>query len=246
MTDTQPRSPFSRPGFIASAVVIGVIVLAAIVVLVTSIVNGNNGDVDATPTPSVSAPTSPSESAEPTEDPADASVCGLEGFEEESSLDAAPTDEWDLVGTVAAPFDPEGSGPGLVDATGFRSCFAHTAEGALYAASNMLAMGSDARLQPLLADRAAVPGPGRDAAMEAPPSSTQFRYQISGYKVTYTATQATVDLLVTGSGGELVSVPFLLQWSEGDWKTVLTDDGQQALPSAALQNPGGYTTWAGA
>jgi hypothetical protein len=246
MTDMQPRSPFSRPWFIASAGVIGVIVLAAIVVLVTSIVTGGTDDTTASQTPSTSESTSPGASAKPTEDPAGASACGLDGFETESSLDAAPANEWELVGTVAAPFDPEGSGPGLTDDDGFRSCFAHTAEGALFAASNMLAMGSDARLQPLLAERAAVPGPGRDAAMEAEPSTTQLRYQISGYKVTYRTDEATVDLAVSGSGGELVSVPFLLQWSEGDWKTVLTDDGQQALPSAPLQNLGGYTPWAGA
>lgn len=240
MTNTDPRSPFSRRGFIVAAIVVGVIVLAAIIVLVTSLTRGGH---DTPPQTS----TTPSSSAEPSADAAAASVCGLPSFETENTLTSAPETNWELVGTVAAPTDSTGAGPGVIDDDGFRSCYAHTAKGALYAASNMLAMGSDARLQPLLAEKLAVPGPGRDAALDAPASDTRIRYQIAGYKITsYGKNQATVDLAVNVSSGQLASVPFLLQWSGGDWKAVLTDDGQPPLASAPLQNLGGYTPWSGA
>lgn len=238
MTSTEPRSPFTRRGFIAAAIVVGIIVLAAIIVLVTMLTRG------ATDTPSPT--TSPSTSAAPTDNAADKSVCGLTGLDTKNTLTEAPNSKWELVGTVAAPTDPHGSGPGLTATNGFRSCFAHTARGALYAAANMLAMGSDARLQPLLADKLAVPGPGRDVAMKAPASDTQIRYQIAGYKITYNKEEATVDLAVTVSSGQTASVPFLIQWSAGDWKAVLTDQGQPPLKSAPLENLGGYTPWAGA
>lgn len=238
MANTETRSPFRRRGFITAAIVVGVIVLAAIVVLVTSITRGG-GEPVATPT---SEP-----SSTPTTDAADESVCGLPGFETENSLTSAPETDWELVGTVAAPDDPEGAGPGVTDSDGFRSCFAHTAEGALFAASNMLAMGSDARLQPLLADKLTVPGPGRDAAMQATPSNTQIRYQIAGFQIRdYSKDEATIDLAVTVSSGQMASVPFLVQWSDGDWKAVLTDDGNPPLASAPLENLGGYTPWFGA
>ena len=31
MTNTEPRNPLSRPGFIAAAIIVGIIVLAAII-----------------------------------------------------------------------------------------------------------------------------------------------------------------------------------------------------------------------
>ncbi len=238
MTSTEPRSPFTRRGFIAAAIVVGIIVLAAIIVLVTMLTRGTTD----TPSPT----TSPSTSAAPTDNASDKSICGLTGLDTKNTLTEAPNSKWELVGTVAAPTDPRGSGPGLTATNGFRSCFAHTARGALYAAANMLAMGSDARLQPLLADKLAVPGPGRDVAMKAPASDTQIRYQIAGYKITYNKEEATVDLAVTVSSGQTASVPFLIQWSGGDWKAVLTDQGQPPLKSAPLENLGGYTPWAGA
>ena len=40
MTNTEPRSPFTRRGFIAAAIVVGIIVLAAIIVLVTTLTRG--------------------------------------------------------------------------------------------------------------------------------------------------------------------------------------------------------------
>ena len=238
MTSTEPRSPFTRRGFIAAAIVVGIIVLAAIIVLVTILTRG------ATDTPNPT--TSPPASTTPAGSAADKSVCGLTGLDTTNTLAEAPNSKWELVGTVAAPTDPHGSGPGVTATNGFRSCFAHTTSGALYAAANMLAMGSDARLQPLLADKLAVPGPGRDVAMEAPASNTQIRYQIAGYKITYDKEEATVDLAVTVSTGQTASVPFLIQWSGGDWKAVLTDQGQPPLKSAPLENLGGYTPWSGA
>lgn len=247
MTDTQPRSPFSRPGFIASAVVIGVIVLAAIVVLVTSIVNGDNGDVDATPTPSTSEPASPSASAEPTEDPADASVCGLEGFEEESSLDTAPTSDWELVGTVAAPSESP-TGPGVIDSSGFRSCYAHTAEGALFAAVGYFAVSSDVRNTSRLHELLAA-GPVKDQLDATPPAAdpSATRLQVAGFKVDrYSPTEATIDVAwsVTSEGGTLVSFPTVLRWEEGDWKVVISENGPPFAPTA-LENLGGYIPWAG-
>ena len=235
MSSTSPRSPFRSRGFIAACIGVGIIVLAG------STIGILGTETDGTPT------SAPATTAPPSRNVADSSVCGLPGFDTTNTLTTVPDSEWELVGTVAAPTDDNVVGPGITDSDGFRSCFAHTAQGALYAASNMLAMGSDARLQPLLAEKLAVPGPGREAAMEAAPSTTQIRYQISGYDITsYNGEQATIDLAVTVSSGQTASVPFLIQWSGGDWKAVLTDDGQAPLNSAPLQNLGGYTPWSGA
>lgn len=237
MTTEEPgsSSPFQRRGFVAAGIVVAVIVVLGIFVLIATLVSPPG-------TSPTSAPTNgPGPSA------GDESVCGLEGFETTSSLDDAPDVRWELVGTVAAPTDPD-VGPGIVERDGFRSCFAHTAEGALFAAVNFLALGTDATTGPRLIELVA-PGPGRDALQEAGsgggPSS--FRAQIAGYAISnYSADAVTVDLALNYSTGDLVSLPLKLVWVEGDWKLQMTDEGKLPLAPAPISNLGGYTPWSGA
>jgi hypothetical protein len=221
--------------------VVGVVVLAAIVVLVTSLMGGSDEpDTKPTGTP----PATPTSSA------ADKSVCGLEGFETTSSLNAAPENDWELVGTVAAPTEPDGAGPG-VSADGFRSCYSHTAEGALFAAVNWFALSSDARNIAKL-PQLVEPGAGRDAAIAAAAGATplpsETRLQVAGFKINaYDGQEAVIDVAwtVTSEGGALVSLPTVLHWVDGDWKIVLTDEGAFPYASSPLTNLGGYTPWAG-
>ena len=246
MSTSESRGPFSRRGFIAAAVVVGIIVLAAIVVIVTSIARGSTTSATP-PTSKPTAKSTPSPSADET------SVCGLSGFEAKSSLSSAPTNKWRLVGTVAAPDDPQGAGPGT-DRDGYLSCFSHTAKGALFAAVNIYAMSTDSRLASQIAERSLVPGVGRDAAIKKEASgqdsssNANLRVQVAGFKIdSYSATRATVDVVFqVATTGALVSVPTVLQWSGGDWKGVTDDQGDSPLQSAQIQDLGGYTPWSGA
>uniref|UniRef100_UPI003D31E9D4 hypothetical protein n=1 Tax=Agromyces sp. GXS1127 TaxID=3424181 RepID=UPI003D31E9D4 len=192
--------------------------------------------------------TAPTASA-PTVADADKSVCGLSGFETESSLTAAPDNDWELVGTMAAPVDKTGAGPGSIEDDGFRSCYAHTAEGSLFAAVNFLAIGTDATLRPRLVD-AVQEGPGRDSLEEAAQNAgetSSSRGQVAGFKIgAYDGSSATVDLAINYSDGQLVSLPLKLTWEDGDWKMVVSETGGLPLAPAALQNLGGYIPWAGA
>lgn len=238
---TEPKSPFTKRGFLFAAIGVAAIALAGVVVI-TSAILGGGGDSAPTPTPK---PTTPAVSAE------DESVCGLPGFEDESSLSAAPDTTWDLVGTVAAPTDPEGVGPGVIDDDGFRSCYAHTAEGALYFAVNYIAIGTDATIRDRLPELVE-PGPGRDALIDAAAASSgdetsTQRAQVAGFKIAaYSASSATVDLALNYSDGRLISAPLKFAWADGDWKLVLSDSGQLPLAAGALENLGGYIPWAGA
>jgi hypothetical protein len=239
MSTTDPQSPFRSRGFVVAAIVVGAIALAAIVVLVTSLLRGGDNTADPTPAPTSSTSSEPG-GAEP-------SVCGLEGFEESNSLTAAPNNQWELVGTMAAPVD-ERSGPGQTDSAGFRSCFAHTGEGALFAAVNFVATGTDATLGPRLVELVA-PGPGRDILEQESSGGnvSNLRAQVAGYKVaSYSGEAATIDLALYYSSGQLVSVPLKLVWVEGDWKVEMTDAGELPLAPAQLENLGGYTPWSGA
>lgn len=241
MSTANSQSPFRSRGFIVAAIVIGAIVLAAIVVLVTSLLGaGDNNNADPTPAPTTSTSGDAGE--------ADPSVCGLEGYDDSGTLDVAPTNEWELVGTVAAPIDEDGAGPGVVDANGFRSCYAHTPEGALFAAVGYVAVSSDARNAPRLFELLAA-GPVRDQLKATPaagdPPST--RLQVAGFKInSYSGDEATVDVAwtVTSQSGALVSLPTVLKWEDGDWKVVVGENGPPFAPSP-LENLGGYIPWAG-
>jgi len=234
--NTQPSSPSTSRGFIAAAIIIGVIVLATVIVVVTSLT---------TPKPAAQPTATPNG---PIADATDKSICGLPGFETENSLTAAPETKWELVGTVAAPTDPD-VGPGFVNKDGVRTCFAHTAEGALFAAVNYIALGSDARTQPHLVDLVE-PGLGRDALKAAGPDLTQSnsRVQVAGFKVnSYSANVAVLDVVyrVTSSSNQLVSFPMVMHWAAGDWKLSVTDKGEPPFAAAPLQSLGGYLPWAG-
>lgn len=239
MSNTETKNPFRSRGFIAAAVVVGVIVLAAIIVLLTSLAGGAD---DPEPTPTASP------SASPTSDAVNDSVCGLEGFETENTLTSAPETEWELVGTVAAPTDPEGTGPGLTEENGFRSCYAHTAEGALYAAVSYVAVNSDSRNTARLYELLAA-GPVRDELQSIAEAGTASptRLQVAGFKInSYTSDEAVVDIAwqITTEGGALVSMPTVVKWEDGDWKVFISEDGPP-FAASPLTNLGGYIPWAG-
>lgn len=239
MTNTETKSPFRGRGFIAAAVVIGVIVLAAIVVLVTSLTGGGD-EPEARPT---GTPT-----ATPTSSAADESICGLEGVDTENTLTSAPATEWELVGTVVAPTDPEGTGPGVTEENGFRSCYAHTAEGALFAAVSYVAVNSDSRNTARLYELLAA-GPVRDElqSISQPGEASATRLQVAGFKInSYTSDEAVVDVAwqITSDGGSLVSMPTVVKWEDGDWKVYIAEDGP-TFAASPLANLGGYIPWAG-
>jgi len=238
---TDTPSPFRSRGFIVAASIVGLIAVIAVIALVVGLFNGNNDATPPTPTTSPAASTAPGKDEE-------ASVCGLPGFEEAGTIDSAPETEWELVGTVAAPTDSEGAGPGKVESNGFRSCYAHTPEGALFAAVGYFAVASDTRntnrLYELLAD-----GSVKDQlkATPVPAEAGADRLQVAGFKInSYSADEAVVDVAwsVTSQGGVLVSFPTVLKWEAGDWKVVIGDSGPAFAPSP-LENLGGYIPWAG-
>ncbi|CAN5344287.1 hypothetical protein BH09ACT5_BH09ACT5_24370 [soil metagenome] len=184
----------------------------------------------------------------------DRSTCGLPGFERESSLAKAPEVEWEAIGTVSVPVDPQ-VGPGKVDDHGLRTCFAHTAQGALYAVVNYVAASADPRTNDY-ATQLLEPGPGRDVLEADEPEedwvpdygySPSARLQVAGFKVnSYTSDEALIDVVwrVSSYSEQLMSVPLVLHWTEGDWKVVVTDDGATQYPAAPLSSLGGYIPWA--
>jgi hypothetical protein len=239
---TTESNPFTKPGFIIAAALVVALVAAGIVIFLLP-----KGQNDAQPAPPAVEPSSTTTASPSASAGADSSVCGLPASSE-TSLGAAPETKWELVGTMAAPTDPK-IGPGKTDAQGIRSCFAHSPTGALYAAANLWALGSDPSKERALAEQLAAKGPGREAGMKAPQTqapSSAVKVQIAGFNVSYTADQAVVDLAFKADTGALASVRTTLLWQDGDWKGVVADSGAPLDEPRQVRDLSGFIPWSGA
>lgn len=220
-TDDDERSPFTRPGFIAAAVVIALVVALGIVLVIVN----SKEKRDPAPPPTSAATTSSAPSTGATAVAGGGSVCGLDGSKGEGArLTTAPdVDEWAYQGTTAYPTSAV-YGPGAADAAGgFRYCFQQSPEGALFAASFILAAGTGQ--SSAWVEYYAAPGPYRDALLEEPAGdagSTDARLRIAGFRLlAYDGTSARIDLaVVAGTQAESVTASFVydLVWVDGDWK----------------------------
>jgi len=209
----QERSPWTQPGFIASAVVVGLLVVLGLILTVTS---GSEGDTRpaapsaATPPPTGVAP-SPATGQ---------NVCDLPS--DDVVPESAPRARWELVGTMAAPTAPEDIGPAKTVA-GFRRCFAHSPVGALYAAVNFWATLSDkpsADTYRRLAARSQAQRAAIKAAAAQPSERLRSGLQVAGYAFSaYEPERAVIKLAFRLDDGRLFAVDTTMLWNgrRDDW-----------------------------
>lgn len=236
----EKRSPYTRPGFIAAAGVVGLIIVCAIVL---GIVNLSRPATEPAPTSALSAPTS---SASPPTS-TDASICGLGGVELNGSVTTTPQATWKYQDVLAYPTSAA-AGPGATDPSGYRYCFARTPDGALFAAANITVMSFDDMIRSSWLPYVVSSGEYRNALISAAlnASSSNIRANVAGFRMlSYDGARAFVDVAFQATGsGQLVTGSFAvhLVWSDGDWKI----DGSQTAPTniGQLPNLAGYTSWA--
>lgn len=242
--DEQDRPVFRRPGFVVAAAVVAVILLGGGLLAGGALL----GSPDAR---STSVPSAPRAAASRAAVPAGAaSTCGLAGYATTGTVTEAPAVPWRTAGVVSVPSDPHGAGPGVTESDGFEHCYAHTPTGALFAATNFAAIACDGQLLKDAVDRLWVPGAGQRATVAQLPrlqaAAGTVRWQVAGFRVnSYSGDRAVVELALTVSNGNLVALPYTLEWSGGDWKLIVNDDGSNPIQSTPLLNLGGYTPWSG-
>ena len=245
--DATSRSAFSAPGFlVAAGAVAGLVVLTLVMIL------GGPDDppeADAGPgTPPTAPPAQPRTETAVVDD--DESVCGLEGTDDERLTSAPDVDTWDFQGTVPYPVS-ETHGPGATTDRGIRYCFAHSPEGALFAAANALAQASDPAAAQDWARTFLSDGPARDRWIADAADTTDedgVRFSVAGFRLlAYTGSTARVDLGVAGSvSGSAVHGTFVyeLVWRDGDWRLDAT--APRPLDYATVPDLAGYITWGAA
>ncbi|MFC7329186.1 hypothetical protein [Marinactinospora rubrisoli] len=245
-------NPLATRGFILSAAVIGVVLVLAVVVVISILWGEDDGDPDATPSPGASSQPAASDAGE--EEPAgEASVCGLDDVEMEGTLTEAPPDtEWELLGPFAVP-SVEGAGPGRVEDDGFRDCYARTPTGALLAATNLAVLTSVPGLNEQAAAQLMAEGPGRDAALAEARNvadagtSPEGSIQVAGFRfISYSGAETTVQIAYNTSVGAVAVLPVQLVWENGDWKAIVSEDGELPVPPYEVPDLTGFVRWSGA
>jgi len=223
------------PKFIASAVLVALIVIAGIVLAGVYAFGGDDNDgTDGTPGGPSTTTVPKGESS---------SVCGLPDGDQTIPA-TAPTTDWYFKGKVAAPRSSE-LGPGKSDDVA--SCFARNPSGALFAAATFAAdiYPRDARTKRVLKLRA-VPGTELDATLAEDLGAAGPISQIAGFRFEdYTKDRATITLaarLTDGpNAGALGATPMTLAWRNGDWYLQL----QASSESIVLTSLDGFVKWSG-
>lgn len=243
MPETDEKSSAPSRTFIASTAIVVLVVLCGLVLVATNLWSNDNDDETAetaapTTDPSPEASTAPGESG---------SLCGLPGGSH-TTIDSPPEVEWEFVGTMQAPTSAE-AGPGQISDDGLRQCYAHTPEGALLAAANVVAMGTDPLLVQELNEEQVAEGPGRDAVLadlenNPPESDASIRLTIVGYNLMgYAPNASRIDLAVEGSNSMVASITTDLRWEDGDWKIALSNSGQPVIPVTQIADASDYHPW---
>lgn len=226
-----------RTTLVLAGILVGLVAIAAVVVLVLNLVQRPEPVPDTEPTGSTIAPPETSE-------PSAESVCGLAPSSAE--VTEAPEAAWTVIGRTSVPNSPT-AGPGIVDPSGLRHCFAPSPEGALFAAASLVGASVEGVNREEIARNLVAEGPWRDLAIAqaSEPVDTQtFGMSIEGFRMLeYTADAARVDFALRLTTGEYVSYVVDLRWESGDWKLVLADDASPLTPPVELQSAGGYITW---
>lgn len=238
MSDNTPTAPADRRAAWpkAAGAVVAAIIVAAIVI---------TWQIATRPAPADQPAGSPPATATVDEGRCPSAEVVMSG-----TVTVAPEAIWSLVGTVAAP-EVDGAGPLVVDPDGYRHCYARTPTGALVAALNLGAMGSDPALAQRIAQDGLVPGALRDRLLSTPAASSGSggSAQFAGFRmVSYDGATAVVDVGMRAANGGYGSIMAELVWHEGDWRYSVRGEGAgQELAVTYSWPPSltGYIPWSG-
>lgn len=245
--DSRTRSPFTTWYFIASAVAVGLVVVVAVVL---AIINSRDDGGSASPVPTQTSQTeagAPSSTPQSSEAAGSTSICGLAGEDAATTLTTAPEASWQYQGTTAYPTSST-AGPGSTDASGVRSCFQRSVTGAVFAAANAVAQGTESSTAATWLDSFMTKDSPRDGLSGTAGGDFEsgVRANVTGFKVLdYTGETASIDMAVTGSSaGQSVDLSMIynLRWEDGDWKLVVTNPAT-LIDVSTIPNLAGYISW---
>ncbi|MFG1955047.1 hypothetical protein [Micromonospora sp. NPDC048830] len=236
--DFADRPPWTRPGFIASAALLLVIVIVGVLIAALSLGHDSNDTADSTPpvnpTPAGSSP----DQALPTTVP----------------TTAPPDVRWELVGPLPVPVSTT-AGPTRVTAT-TAAGFAHTPEGALIAAAQIgmrssYSLGRD-YWEPTI-QRQFAPSADRDRllaqmrASDSSPADPGSQSHIAGFSYqSYTPDTAVIGLVLRAPSAGTPRyhvLSLVLLWRDGDWQMQAPPGGAWTSVNRNTSDLTGVVEW---
>jgi hypothetical protein len=246
------QNPWTQPMFIASAIVVGIVVVLGLVLAFRG--GGSSDHLDPAQSPSAGAGAQAGRIDEKTS----RSHCEVAPGNQDIPRTAPRGTRWQLKGTIAVP-SAAAFGPGAAK-DDIPSCFAHSPTGALFATINIYAALSAVSqkgvgdpvsvLRQLIAE-----GPGRDVAIAnarrggAPSKESSSGVQVAGFTIVrYEPASAVIDLAFRvdrpGASG-YVHATSTMRWERGDWKLTLSQEGQPFDSMQQIRDLSGYIRWSG-
>lgn len=239
MADQAP-SPFRRPGFVAAAGFLAVIVVLGVVVAVADSGAGSSDDSAAPAT------------APPSGDGGRTSGgCQPTDTTQQVPTAAPPGVRWELFQAIALPTSAT-AGP-LVQHGERRSCYAHTPVGAMIAALQISARLTYSSQWRVILDQQVVDGPGKTALARerastgaSPPLPAGEVAQVAGFRfITYSADTAVISLLLRLAPSTYAESTLTVKWQDGDWRLELQPDGSPDIAGPQRSSLEGYVAWGG-
>lgn len=272
-SDGDGTGMLEQPGFVAGGIVVVALILCLVAFLV---LRGGSGKPAATPStsaptgqptdvptdepsgpPATPDPTATETTPRVTPPPANNTVGGCHVAKPSQAIPRyyAPTAvTWQFDGAMLIPLQVAG-GPAATRANGVKYCFAHSPTGAVLAAMVLLGQVQNRAVALDVLQERVVPGPGQvkaiaeaKADMATPLDTTNV--QFVGFKVVSypkDGSQAIIQIASQlgdqGVGALLVT----MQWSKGDWRAVLQDDGSfnGTVEPDILSSLNGYVRFSG-
>lgn len=234
----EDDSPWTQRGFILAAGVVAVIVVLAIALAVSGGDSGPDAQAPAAQTPAASPPSEPAVAD-------GGSVCKLPAGSQRVPTGTPDRTQWELVGSMAAPTNDKTFGPGVTGG-GFRTCFAHSPTGALYATVNFWA-ALTAKPGYAVYKQLASPSDAQRTAIKndrAKPAKRLDGLQVAGFGFTsYDTDRAEVKVAFRLENGALLQTSATMLWRNGDWRYEVPLD--QRPPTSQIDDLNGYITWKG-
>ncbi|GAA3080378.1 hypothetical protein JOF29_004827 [Kribbella aluminosa] len=273
-SDGEQTSFFEERGFIASAIVIGAVLICLVVWFMAR--GSNSPTAGPSQSPSTLAPTGQPTEVEPTGAPAtpintptptrtappppNSGTGGCHNRIPSQTIPRAaapPAVSWQFEGKMLVPLQAE-NGPAATSPDGVRSCFSHSPTGAVLAAMVLLGQVQNPAVNVAALRTRVLDGPGKAAAIAAaeqenktPPTDAGGELQFSGFKVVYyppNATQTVIQVAANFNNKAYGALPITMQWSHGDWYAVLQEDGSfnGSVEPDILSGLDGYVRFSGA
>lgn len=229
-TNTCRRPPWRQSKWIIPAALL--LVVITVTVIVTTISGGPGRTATTAASPAGSCPAASTTSAG-------------------DAIPKAPPDDlrWKSLGAMLVPTSST-AGPERY-AGAVWECYAHSPLGAVMAAYDIFA-GLASPDWHTVADHEVVPGQGQQAFITASQSQTYQApapgaiAQAVGFEVVgYTPQQATIEALASAGDGYQADLR-TVTWTDGDWKMVLTPDGDTGPDTQLVTSAGGFVLWGSA